>query len=56
MNVPFLDLKSQYQVLKSDIDREVQRVCTDASFILGPQVQAFEEAFAQFCGFWLRFH
>lgn len=49
MNVPFLDLKTQYQHLKLEIDRDIQQVCSDASFILGPQVKAFEDAFAEFC-------
>jgi dTDP-4-amino-4,6-dideoxygalactose transaminase len=48
MNVPFLDLKSQYQHLKEEIDAAVQAVFRDAAFILGPQVEEFEKAFAAF--------
>jgi dTDP-4-amino-4,6-dideoxygalactose transaminase len=49
MQVPFLDLKTQYSHLKSEIDPAMQAVCADAAFILGPQVEQFEKAFAAFC-------
>ncbi len=48
MNVPFLDLKTQYRTLKPRIDEAVQAVFADAAFILGPQVEEFEKAFAAF--------
>ena len=48
MKVPFLDLKTQYQSLKSEIDPAVLQVFHDATFILGPQVEEFEKAFAAF--------
>lgn len=50
MNVPFLDLKIQYQQFKAEIDAEIQKVCENTSFILGPQVTKFEEEFASFLG------
>jgi dTDP-4-amino-4,6-dideoxygalactose transaminase len=48
MKVPFLDLKSQYQSLKSEIDAAIQNVCAESSFILGPEVEGFEKGFAAF--------
>ncbi|MEY4699850.1 MAG: hypothetical protein RL326_37 [Pseudomonadota bacterium] len=48
MKVPFLDLKSQYQSLKSQIDEAIQNVCAESSFILGPEVDRFEKGFAAF--------
>ncbi|MGH9928643.1 MAG: DegT/DnrJ/EryC1/StrS family aminotransferase [Pyrinomonadaceae bacterium] len=49
MNVPFLDLKAAYTELKDDLDRAYQRVMESGSFILGPEVAAFETEFAEFC-------
>jgi dTDP-4-amino-4,6-dideoxygalactose transaminase len=50
MKVPFVDLKSQYQAIKNEIDQAMQAVINDTAFIDGPYLEAFEEAFAQFCG------
>ncbi|OVE79946.1 hypothetical protein BVY02_01840 [bacterium J17] len=48
VNVPFLDLKIQYNNLKEQIDRELVAVCEETAFVLGPRVAAFEENFAKF--------
>lgn len=47
--VPFLDLKSPYDELKPEIDAAIQRVLDSGWFILGPEVEAFERAFATYC-------
>ena len=48
--VPFLDLKRQYQQIKNEADRAVLGVLESCQFILGPEVSAFEEEFAAYCG------
>ena len=48
--IPFLDLKAQYQSIKSDIDAAVSRVLESTQFVLGPEVAAFEEEFAKYSG------
>jgi dTDP-4-amino-4,6-dideoxygalactose transaminase len=50
MKVPFLDLKSQYAVIKNEIDTVMSEVISQAAFVGGPYVKAFEDAFAKFCG------
>jgi dTDP-4-amino-4,6-dideoxygalactose transaminase len=50
MAVPFLDLRAAYLELKPDIDAAVQRVLDSGYYILGPEVEAFEAAWAQACG------
>lgn len=50
MNVPFLDLKSGYEELKLAIDEAASRVLASGWYIGGPEVTAFEEAWADFCG------
>ncbi len=46
MNVPFLDLKIQYQSIKTEINNAIQNVLDNTSFILGPAVENFEKEFA----------
>lgn len=46
----FVDLKTQYQRYKSDIDRRVLEVFERASFIMGPEVTELEETLAGFVG------
>lgn len=48
--IPFVDLKAQYQSIKPEIDAAIDRVIQSASFILGPEVERFEQAFAQYVG------
>ncbi len=50
MNVPFVDLKSQYESIKEEIDEAIRGVIANTSFIGGPCVKSFEEDFAKFCG------
>jgi len=50
MSIPLVDLKAQYRSIKGDIDAAVARVLENASFILGEEVEAFERAFAAYCG------
>jgi dTDP-4-amino-4,6-dideoxygalactose transaminase len=47
MRVPFLDLKIQYQSIREDIAEAIHRVLESSQYILGPEVTAFEEAFAK---------
>jgi dTDP-4-amino-4,6-dideoxygalactose transaminase len=48
--VPFVDLKAQYQTIKPEIDAAIASVIENTNFILGPQVEAFEKAFAAYVG------
>jgi dTDP-4-amino-4,6-dideoxygalactose transaminase len=48
--VPFVDLKQQYAAIKTEVDAAIARVIENTSFILGPEVRAFEKAFAEYVG------
>src|SRR2546423_1500745 len=48
--VPFVDLKAQYQSIKTEIDEAIARVIDNTSFILGPEVAGFEQAFSDYVG------
>ena len=48
MTVPLLDLKKQYQSLKSELDAALIRVAESQYFILGPEVEKMEKAFCEY--------
>jgi dTDP-4-amino-4,6-dideoxygalactose transaminase len=48
--IPFVDLKAQYQSIKSEIDAAIGKVLEHSQFILGSEVAAFEEEFARYSG------
>jgi dTDP-4-amino-4,6-dideoxygalactose transaminase len=50
MDVPFLNLKIQYQALKEPINAAIQEVLDATAFAGGPFVERFEKEFAPYCG------
>lgn len=50
MKVPFGDLKVHYGSIKGQLDEAVQRVLSSGYYILGPELQKFEQEFASYLG------
>jgi len=50
MPVPFLDLRLQYESIKSELDAVVRSVIESQGFVLGPEVQGLEEELAGYLG------
>ena len=50
MNIPFVDLRAQYQSIKEDIDAAISKVIAGSIYIRGPELQAFEQEMASYCG------
>ena len=50
MITPFVDLKSQYISLRSEITARMEAVLNHGAFIMGPEVGELESALAEFCG------
>jgi dTDP-4-amino-4,6-dideoxygalactose transaminase len=48
--VPFLDMKSPYLELRAELDESYRRVMESGWYILGEEVEAFEQEFAAYCG------
>jgi len=48
--IPLVDLKAQYASIRPEIDAAIQNVIDNTSFIMGPAVRTFEDAFAAYCG------
>lgn len=44
--VKFLDLQAQYQSIRAEVDEAVLRVLGSGTYVLGPEVEAFEREFA----------
>src|SRR5947209_13836765 len=50
VQVPLVDLGAQYLTLKAEILTAFEEVLESMQLFLGPQLQAFEHAFAAYCG------
>jgi dTDP-4-amino-4,6-dideoxygalactose transaminase len=50
MKVPFLDFVGPYDELKAELDEAYFRFMRSAWYILGKEVEAFEQEFAAYCG------
>ncbi len=50
MTIPFIDLKTQYQALKPEIDAAIHRVLDHGQYIMGPEVKELEDKLAAFTG------
>jgi UDP-2-acetamido-2-deoxy-ribo-hexuluronate aminotransferase len=48
--IPFTDLATQQERLRSEIDAGVARVLAHGQYILGPEVDELEERLARYCG------
>jgi dTDP-4-amino-4,6-dideoxygalactose transaminase len=48
MVIPFLDLKAQYDSIKAEVDDAVIGVLGSGRYVLGPEVESFEEQFSAF--------
>jgi len=49
MRVPLLDLSQQYRTLAGPIRAQIEEVLASQRFILGPKVEAFEQAICAYC-------
>src|SRR6266487_110177 len=50
MYIPLVDLQAQFQSIKPQVMVEIESVLESMQLFLGPQSQAFENEFAQYCG------
>lgn len=48
--IEFVDLKAQYQALKTSIDARIQTVLDHGQFIMGPKVAQLEQQLATMSG------
>jgi len=50
MNIPMVDLKGQYESLRHEIDDAILQSLSETRYILGPNVQAFDQEAADYLG------
>lgn len=48
--VPFLDLRAAYEELREELDEAYSRVMKSGAYVLGGELEAFEEEWAAYCG------
>jgi UDP-2-acetamido-2-deoxy-ribo-hexuluronate aminotransferase len=48
--IPFIDLKAQYQALRSEINERIHRVLDHGQYIMGPEVKELEDKLAAYTG------
>lgn len=48
--IPFLNMKAPYQELQDELDLAYNRVMASGWYILGDEVESFEQEFAAYCG------
>jgi len=48
--VPFLDLKRNYQAIKSEVEEKLAAVAQSQRYIIGPEVDGFEKEIADYLG------
>ncbi len=50
MKIPLLDLKAQYQSIKTEVAAAIKKVVDAQDFILGEEVRQLEKEVAEYCG------
>ncbi len=49
MQIPFMDLKRQYEMIRDEIDEAIRRTIDSCAFVAGEKVKEFENNFASYC-------
>lgn len=50
MSIPFIDLKAQYNALKTSIDARIHKVLDHGAYVNGPEVVELEQTLAKYVG------
>lgn len=50
MRIPLVDLKAEFQEIRSEVYEKFDEIFESMHLILGPNTEAFEREFAEFCG------
>lgn len=48
--IPYLDLRAQYDGIRSEVLQALEEICESARFVQGPATSDFETQFAEYCG------
>lgn len=48
MSIPFVDLKAQYQSIKSEVDPAIAQIIENTAFVGGKKLETFEQNFAKY--------
>ena len=48
--IPFIDLKTQYNLIRDDVKAGIDRILEAGCFILGPEVKELDQKLAEIMG------
>ncbi len=49
MNIPFVDLKTQYERIKPQIDARIRQVLEHGAYVMGPEIPELEHQLSEYC-------
>ncbi len=50
MNIPFIDLKSQYRRIAAEVKTNIEAVLEHGAYVMGPEIRDLEAKLAAYCG------
>ena len=50
IQIPLVDLRTQYQTIKGEVRAAIDEILEGMQLTIGPNVRAFDEEWARFCG------
>lgn len=49
MNIPFIDLKTQHKLIRSQVQANMDKVLEHGAYVMGPEIKELEQKLAEFC-------
>ena len=50
MNIPFIDLKTQYRRIEAEVKKNIEAVLEHGAYVMGPEIKDLESKLASYCG------
>ena len=50
MNIPFIDLKTQYRRIEAEVKKNIETVLEHGAYVMGPEIKELEARLAAYCG------
>lgn len=50
MNIPFIDLKTQYRRIEAEVKKNIETVLEHGAYVMGPEIKELEAKLAAYCG------
>ena len=50
MEIPFVNLRAEYESMEAEIDKAISEVCAYGRYIMGTKAEELEAKIAEYCG------